>query len=219
MGVFDIIGPVMIGPSSSHTAGAARLGKMARTILGEIPVEAALTLYGSFARTYKGHGTDKALVAGLLGFPTEDIRIKDSFALAARANLTVSFHAAEKENCHPNTVAFYLKGASGRTVRVVGASLGGGQIHISNIDGYEVEFTGDYYTLITIHQDQPGIIAAITQILAQQQVNIAFMKVSRKQKGAQALMILETDQPIPQETAVMLNAITTIEAVRLVQPL
>lgn len=219
MGVFDIIGPVMIGPSSSHTAGAARLGKMARTILGEVPVAATIYLYGSFARTYRGHGTDKALVAGLLGFSTEDPRIKDSLALAEQANLSVTIKTGDRGECHPNTAEFHLRGASGKTAKVVGASIGGGKIAITRINDYDVEFAGDYYTLITIHQDKPGVIATITQILAQQNVNIAFMRVSRKQRGAQALMILETDQSITQEVLGAMNALSAIESALLVQPL
>jgi L-serine dehydratase len=219
MGVFDIVGPVMIGPSSSHTAGAVRLGKMARTILGETPVAATIYLYGSFARTYKGHGTDKALVAGLLGFSTEDIRIKDALFLAVQANLHVNFSAIEEGAFHPNTAQMQLIGVSGKTVKVTGSSIGGGRIIINQIDGFEVEITGDYYTLITLHQDKPGIIAMITQILAQQNVNIAFMKVSRKQKGVQALMVLETDHPIPEEVLAAIDPVPAIESALLVRPL
>jgi L-serine dehydratase len=219
MGVFDIVGPVMIGPSSSHTAGAARLGKMARTILGEAPVAATINLYGSFARTYKGHGTDKALVAGLLGFSAEDTRIKDALNLAVQANLHVVFRTVEGGTFHPNTAQMQLTGISGKSVKVAGASIGGGRIVITQIDGYEVEITGDYYTLITIHQDKPGIIAMITQILAQQNVNIAFMKVSRKQKGVQALMVLETDQPIPEQVLAAIQPLPAIESALLVKPL
>ncbi|MDF2499556.1 MAG: sdhB [Anaerosporomusa subterranea] len=219
MGVFDIVGPVMIGPSSSHTAGAVRLGKMARTILGEAPVAVTINLYGSFARTYKGHGTDKALVAGLLGFSAEDTRIKDAINLAAQANLHVTFRTVEGGDFHPNTAQMQLKGISGKSVKVTGASIGGGRIVITQIDGYDVEITGDYYTLITLHQDKPGIIAMITQILAQQNVNIAFMKVSRKQKGVQALMVLETDHPIPEEVLAAISPVPAIESALLVKPL
>lgn len=219
MGVFDIVGPVMIGPSSSHTAGAVRLGKMARTILGEAPRTAIIRLYGSFARTYRGHGTDKALVAGLLGFAADDIRIKDALDLAAAAELQVVFHTMEGGVVHPNTAELQLTGASGKTVTVGGASIGGGSIVINRIDGYEVEISGEYHTLITIHHDKPGIIAMITQILAQQSVNIAFMKVSRKQKGVQALMVLETDQPIPQEVLAAIAPMPAIESALLVKPL
>lgn len=219
MGVFDIIGPVMIGPSSSHTAGAVRLGKMARTILGETPVAATISLYGSFARTYKGHGTDKALVAGIMGFAADDIRIKDALELAIAAKLTIKFTLAEGVAVHPNTAQMSLTGESGKTVIVTGASIGGGRIIINQINGFEVEITGDYYTLITLHQDKPGIIAMITQILAQQSVNIAFMEVSRKQKGVQALMVLEADHPIPEAVLAAINPVPAIESALLVKPL
>jgi L-serine dehydratase len=219
MGVFDIIGPVMIGPSSSHTAGAARLGKMAQTILGEMPVEAIIGLYGSFARTYKGHGTDKALVAGLMGFSAEDPRIKDALDLAPRFGMKVDFHLFEGGGHHPNTASFCLKGASGKVARVTGASLGGGRIAISQVDDYQVEFSGDYHALITIYQDKPGIVATVTQILARENVNIAFMRVSRKHRGDKALMILETDQPIPEKAIASIGALPVIESVRFVQPL
>jgi len=219
MGVFDIIGPVMIGPSSSHTAGAARLGQMALTILGEKPLEATIGLYGSFAKTYKGHGTDKALVAGLMGFSADDPRIRDSLDLAVQSGLKVDFQIMEDANLHPNTARFSLKGNSGKTVKVTGASLGGGRIVITQIDGYQVEITGDYQTLIAVYQDKPGIVATVTKILAQENVNIAFMRVSRKNKGAQALMVLETDQSISEKAIAAVDAVPTIEFVRLVRPL
>jgi L-serine dehydratase len=210
--VFDIIGPVMIGPSSSHTAGAARLGKMAATILGEPPVDAVIELHGSFAQTYRGHGTDKALVAGLLGFGTADERLKDALDIAARTGLNVNFVTVDLGDVHPNTAALYLTGNSGRKVRIVGSSLGGGNIVITEIDGYPVELTGKYATLITTHDDQPGVIALITQVLAKESVNIAFMRVSRQERGAQALLILEADQVIPEH---ILQAVRTIPAVHL----
>lgn len=219
MGVLDIIGPIMIGPSSSHTAGAARLGNMARTILGEEPVKATIQLYGSFAQTYKGHGTDKALVAGLMGLSPEDPAIKTALDRAARSALQVVFTREESQDCHPNTVKFLLEGQSGRTVAVTGASTGGGRIVISKIDGYEVECTGEYYTLIAVYQDKPGVVAAVTKILAQHEVNIAFMKVSRKQKGAQALMILEADQPLTEEVIAAVNGLPAMESALLVKPL
>lgn len=219
MGVFDSIGPIMIGPSSSHTAGAARLGKMAGTILGEAPAKAVITLYGSFARTYKGHGTDKALVAGLLGFAADDERIKDALKIAEASGLNVIFQSGQDEDYHPNTAEFELSGVSGKTVKVRGKSIGGGSIRITSIDGYEVEFAGEYHTLITIHQDKPGVIAHITEILAQQKVNIAFMRVSRKQRGAKALMILETDQPIAVRAINAMNELAGIESALLVKPI
>lgn len=211
MGVFDVIGPVMIGPSSSHTAGAARLGKMARTILGEQPVETTVTLYGSFARTYRGHGTDKAIVAGLLGLAADDPELKSSFQLAEQAQVKIEFQVSEKEMDHPNTAAFAMTGVSGKSLRITGVSLGGGRILISRIDDFKVEITGDYYTLITVHKDRPGVIAQVTHILAEENINISQMKVSRSQRDADALMILETDQEIP---ASALGAVRSIAAIQ-----
>lgn len=193
-GVFDIVGPVMIGPSSSHTAGAVRLGLMARKILGEEAVRAEINLHGSFARTYRGHGTDKALIAGILGFAPEDERIRDALNIASDKGMEFSFQAVNLEEAHPNTAVIYLVGKSGRTARVRGASVGGGNIMISNIDGYHVELTGQYPALITIHHDCPGVITKVTQILAHAAVNIAFMRVSRQNRGETAMMIMEMDE-------------------------
>ena len=197
-GVFDIVGPVMIGPSSSHTAGAVRLGLMARKILGEEAVRAEINLHGSFARTYRGHGTDKALIAGILGFAPEDERIREALQIARDHGLEFSFQTVNLEEAHPNTAVIYLVGRSGRTARVRGASVGGGNIMISNIDGYQVELTGQYPALITIHHDCPGVITRVTQILAHAAVNIAFMRVSRQNRGETAMMIMELDEePTP----------------------
>ena len=193
-GVFDIVGPVMIGPSSSHTAGAVRLGLMARKILGEEAVRAEINLHGSFARTYRGHGTDKALLAGILGFAPEDERIRNALSIASAKGLEFSFQTVNLEDAHPNTAVIYLVGRSGRTARVRGASVGGGNIMISNIDGYTVELTGQYPALITIHHDCPGVITRVTQILAHAAVNIAFMRVSRQNRGETAMMIMELDE-------------------------
>lgn len=201
-GVFDIVGPIMIGPSSSHTAGAVRLGLMARKILGEEPVKAEINLHGSFARTYRGHGTDKALIGGILGFGPEDERIREALHIAQEKGLEFSFQTVNLEEAHPNTAVIFLTGHSGRLARVTGASVGGGNIVISNIDGYNVELTGQYPALITIHHDCPGVITKVTQILAHAEVNIAFMRVSRQNRGETAMMIMELDeQPTPEVIA------------------
>ncbi len=217
-GVFDIVGPIMIGPSSSHTAGAVRLGKMARIILGEEPQDAVIELHGSFAQTYKGHGTDKALVAGLLGYGTDDERIRNALVIAEAQGLQVTFATINLGDVHPNTVALLLTGSSGRKVRVVGASIGGGNIVIMDIDGYPVELTGEYHTMITIHQDKPGIIALVTHALSQEGVNIAFMRVSRQERGAQALMIIEADQAISEEALRLVSGIGAVKVAILVPP-
>ncbi|MEN6566264.1 MAG: L-serine ammonia-lyase, iron-sulfur-dependent subunit beta [Veillonellales bacterium] len=219
MGVFDVVGPVMIGPSSSHTAGAARLGKMVRNILGEQPIEAIIYLYGSFAQTYKGHGTDKALAAGLLGFSAEDPRIREALTLAVRSNMKIAFKTIIDTGYHPNTAEFELRGESGKTLKVVGASVGGGKIVVSKINNYDVEITGEYYTLIAIYPDKPGVIAAVSHMLARYNVNIAFMKVSRQEKGEQALMIVQTDQLIDEETLFSIKSLPVIHSALVVQPL
>ena len=210
-GVFDIVGPVMIGPSSSHTAGAVRLGLMARKVLGEPAVRADINLHGSFAQTYRGHGTDKALIAGILGFAPDDERIREALAIAEEQGLVFSFQKVYVAQAHPNTAVIDLSGASGRTVRVRGASVGGGNIRITNIDGYEVELTGIYPALITIHHDKPGIITKVTQILARYEYNIAFMRVSRQSRGEMAMMILELDEPLSGDVVAECCAVYEVE--------
>ncbi len=209
-GVFDIIGPVMIGPSSSHTAGAVRLGIMARKILGEEPVKATIGFHGSFSQTYKGHGTDKAIIAGIMGFETDDERIKKSLHIADEIGLEHQFNRIDLGDVHPNTAVIYLIGKAGRTTRVVGSSIGGGNILITQIDGYAVELTGRYPTLINIHHDKPGIITQVTKVLSQNNINIAFMRVSRQIRGEDAMMIIEVDEPINKD---VLNKIQTVEGV------
>ena len=197
-GVFDIVGPVMIGPSSSHTAGAVRLGLMARKVLGEQPVQAEIHLHGSFARTYRGHGTDKAIVAGIMGMRPDDERIREALPLAKEQGLQLQFKQVQIDGAHPNTAIIYLTGASGHMARIRGASVGGGNILISNIDGYEVELTGQYPALVTIHRDQPGIVTRVTEILAWNALNVAFMRVSRQSRGAMAMLILELGEELPR---------------------
>ena len=192
-GVFDIVGPIMIGPSSSHTAGAVRLGLMARKILGEKVLKAGIQLHGSFAQTYRGHGTDKALIAGLLGFAPDDERIVSALNIAKNQGVAYSFQTIKLEDAHPNTAIIHLTGETGRVAKVCGASVGGGNIMITNINGYAVELTGEYPALITIHHDKPGVITQVTQILARYAMNIAFMRVSRQSRGESAMMIMELD--------------------------
>lgn len=212
-GMFDIAGPIMVGPSSSHTAGAVRLGAMARIILGEPPTAAEIRLHGSFAQTYRGHGTDKAIIGGLLGFAPDDERIKTALALAADAGLKYSFTTVDLPDAHPNTAVLVLTGASGQTRQITGASVGGGNILITGIDGYPVRITGQYHTLITIHDDKPGVIAVVTRELAQAGVNIAFMQVSRSERGAEALMVIEADEPIPAGVAPLVRTNAAMKAV------
>ena len=219
MGIFDIVGPVMIGPSSSHTAGAARIGLMARKILKDDPVKADITVYGSFAKTYKGHGTDKALVAGLLGFAADDLRLRQSFAIAKETNLAVAFHRSDEEVDHPNTVRIALTGKTGKKTEILGVSLGDGRIEIREIDGFPVALNGEEHTLITLHNDQPGIIAQATTIMAIGHINVSNMKVFRSAKNANAVMIVNTDSPVPDEMVRLISNISAIDSVITLSPL
>lgn len=193
MNVFDIVGPVMIGPSSSHTAGAVRIGRIARALLAAAPVDAHIGLHGSFAKTYKGHGTDKALIAGIMGMEPDDERIRLSPQLAQAAGLQVRIETIELENAHPNTAVLTLTDAAGRTVSVQGASVGGGNILITAVGGMEVQLTGQYTSLIVLHRDAPGTIAAVTDVLAAHGVNICNFRLARQQKGGEAVMTIEMD--------------------------
>ena len=186
----------MIGPSSSHTAGAARLGYVARTILGKEPVKAVIQLSGSFAQTYRGHGTDKALIAGILGFPPDDVRIRDSFDHAAQAGLDCQFVCENIPNAHPNTARITLTSADGETVTVQGASVGGGNILVDELNGMAVHVTGQNNTLVVLHQDKPGAIAAVTNFMAYSGVNIGSFRLARPQKGGPAVMTIEVDGEI-----------------------
>ncbi len=199
MDLFDLIGPVMIGPSSSHTAGAARIGLTARMLLGEEAARAEIGLHGSFAKTYRGHGTDRALVGGLLGMAVDDPRLRDSLSLARERGLTVLFAPVSIRGAHPNTVRMTITGVTGRMLTLEAASVGGGNIEIRRLDGLNVDFTGKENTLIIHHTDAPGVIAAVTGVLAQVKLNIATMQVYRRRAGADAMMVLELDGA-PEET-------------------
>ena len=218
VGVFDVLGPIMIGPSSSHTAGAVRIGRVARAILGDRVSRARILLHGSFADTYRGHGTDRALAAGLLGYATDDERIRQALDIAGREGMELSFERADLGAVHPNTALLFLTSPSGRRVEVMGSSVGGGSIVISRINGFEVELTGEYNTLLTVHQDRKGVIAAVTAILAAADINIAFMRVSRKERGATALMLIEVDQPIAGEVLEEIRALPAVEQAMMIEP-
>ena len=199
MNIFDILGPVMVGPSSSHTAGAVRIGLIARRLLGGQPATARITLSGSFAATGTGHGTDRALVAGLLGMKPDDIRIPDSFALAVEQGLAFTFDKTELKEAHPNTAILQLSTAGGRELEVQASSLGGGRIMVNKLDGINVNFNGDSPTLIVHNLDQPGHVAEVTSMLSHKSVNIASMQLYRNHRGGYAVMVIETDQDIPAE--------------------
>ncbi len=198
MDVFDIIGPVMIGPSSSHTAGAARIGRYALNILGTEPVRADIYFSGSFAKTYKGHGTDKAIVAGILGMDTDDPGIKYSFDTAEHRGLEFYFHTCEIENSHPNTAFVVLASETGRKVEVQGASIGGGNIIITKINGTPVEITGKFTTMIVLHKNIPGMISDVTSVLAKYGINIGRFDLRRNPRGGRGVMIIELDSDLPE---------------------
>ncbi|MCI6084585.1 MAG: L-serine ammonia-lyase, iron-sulfur-dependent subunit beta [bacterium] len=199
MRLFDVLGPVMTGPSSSHTAGAVRIGLTARKLLGETPKKAEILLHGSFAATGRGHGTDRALVAGLLGMQPDDERIPGSFALAKQAGMDFRIGTVVLRGAHPNTAVLRLEGADGRRLEVMGASIGGGRINICQIDGITTNFGGDHNTLIVHNQDTPGHVAEVTTALSERNINIATMQLFRSTAGGYAVMVLECDQPLPEE--------------------
>jgi L-serine dehydratase len=216
--IFDVIGPVMIGPSSSHTAGAVRLGNLALAILGESVKEAMIGLHGSFAQTYRGHGTDLALVAGLQGWATDDARIPKAFEEVEQAGIKISLKTINLGDlAHPNSVKFWLTGVSGKICKVTGISIGGGRVCITNIDDFPVEFNGEFPAILTMHNDRPGAIALVTAILSAHGVNVAQMKVFRKQKGGLAVMIVETDQPVADTEFEAIAKLPHIESVRRIQ--
>ena len=211
--IFDMMGPVMVGPSSSHTAGAARIGNMGRTLLGEEVARADIGLYGSFAETGFGHGTDRALLAGLLGMKPDDLRIPNAYEEANRAGMAYSFRTVELRDAHPNTALLELTGKSGKKLTLQAASIGGGAIVVNKIDGIDVNFTGDFNTLIVRNQDESGSVAAITSILSQVHINVANMSVNRHRRGGDALMVIETDQHIKPRQVEFLSELPGILSV------
>lgn len=217
MNIIDVIGPVMIGPSSSHTAGAVRLGLLASSILGARPVKAEIHLHGSFAETYQGHGTDMALLAGLMGWLPDDERIPQAAEYAAEAGLAYSYHKIDLGNkAHPNTVLFKLTSAGGSYCDIIGSSVGGGQVKVTEIDGFPVELTGRLPAILTVHVDARGVIALVTSTLANAGVNIATMRVFRSNKGGMASMVIECDQAVPQGIINLIGALQQIESVRFI---
>ena len=193
MSLFDIIGPVMIGPSSSHTAGAARIGRVARQLLGEKPVKAVISFHGSFEKTYRGHGTDRAVIGGLLDMPVDDDRLRRSLKIAKEAGMEVTFRPVHLRDAHPNTMVVEAVGEHGKRVRLQAASIGGGRIRVQYLDGLEMGFSGDRITLVIRHGDAPGVIAKVSQILADANINIATMRVFRTAAGGAAAMAIELD--------------------------
>ncbi len=196
--VFDIIGPVMIGPSSSHTAGAVQLGRMARKMFGEEPEKIRIQFFGSFAETYRGHATDVAVISGILDYDTNDERIPRAIEIAENAGIQVEFVKEEELPIHPNTlIATLAKGE--KTFTMKGISVGGGAIRITEVDGFEIKLTGENPSMLIFHEDQFGTIASVSFVLTKHQINIGHMEVSRKQQGSQALMVIETDEPVEEK--------------------
>ncbi|MDR0898086.1 MAG: L-serine ammonia-lyase, iron-sulfur-dependent subunit beta [Oscillospiraceae bacterium] len=217
MDLFDIIGPIMIGPSSSHTAGAARIGRVTRRLLGAAPVRAQIGFHGSFATTWRGHGTDRAVIGGLLDMDVDDARLRDSLAIAEAEGLSYTFETIHLRDAHPNTMTLSVTAADGRTLEVQAASIGGGRIRIQAVDGLEVRFTGEDDTLIIRHRDMPGAIAQVSSQLALSGVNIATMRVFRKEEGGSAIMALEIDALPDADTVDSLKHLRGMKSVTLLE--
>ncbi|WP_121639920.1 L-serine ammonia-lyase, iron-sulfur-dependent subunit beta [Virgibacillus sp. Bac330] len=196
--VFDIIGPVMIGPSSSHTAGASRIGKAAHSLFGRAPTWANIHLYESFAKTYKGHGTDFALVGGLLGFDTDDTRMKDALKIAEERNMQIEFIEDSAAVSHPNTARLKI-GDERDSMELVGISIGGGKAEITELNGFELRLSGNHPAILIMHNDRFGAIASVTSVLAKHEVNIGHMEVNRRDVGKEALMVIEVDQNVDDD--------------------
>jgi L-serine dehydratase len=210
--LLDIIGPVMVGPSSSHTAGACRLGLLARCLVGGTPDRARIELHGSFARTGEGHGTDKAIVGGLMGFRPDDERIRDALGIAEREGLDYRFEKTtlgEENEVHPNTVRVTIERGDRSSV-MVGSSLGAGRVLVTEIDGYPVEVTGNYHTIVLVAEDVPGSVARIATILADDEINIATLRLTRKQRGGDAFMVIEVDEQPDEKVRTDIRALAWV---------
>lgn len=208
--VFDIIGPVMVGPSSSHTAGAARIGLMAGKLFGEMPTVIHITFYGSFADTYRGHGTDVAIIGGVLGYDTFDDRIPQSIDIAKSKGIEIHFETSEALTDHPNTARVHLTNGL-EEFELVGISIGGGTIEITELNGVPLRLSGGGPALVVLHHDRFGAIAAVTSILADYEINIGHMEVSRHEKGKQALMAIEIDDRITAEVLEEIDRLPQVE--------
>ena len=217
--VFDVLGPNMIGPSSSHTAGAAKIAYLAQKMITGPLLQVDFTLYGSFARTYRGHGTDRALLGGIMGFTTDDMRIRNSFEIAENKGIAFTFQPDEEEtDVHPNTVDIHMVNKAGQEMTVRGESLGGGKVRISRINKVQVDFTGEYSAVIVIQKDRPGVVAHITKALSDRNVNIAFMRLFREGKGDIAYTIVESDGHLPENIREELLKNEHVHDVMIVQP-
>lgn len=214
LSVFEVIGPIMIGSSSSHTAGAAKLARVARIIAGEPFDRVSFGLHGSFAKTYRGHGTDRALVFGALGYYEDDERLPNAFEMAKQAGLSYDFYETKLEGAHENTAVLSFYRQDHLISRVIGSSIGGAQIIITQIDDFPTHYTAQSPALILSYQDRPGVISKLTGVLAEYRINIAVMKVSRLQKGGTALCTIETDEAIPKQASEQLKTVPNVFQVR-----
>ena len=219
IGIFDVLGPIMIGPSSSHTAGAARLGKIARTIVNKPIKDVTFLLHGSFKETYKGHGTDRALVAGILGMMPDDAKLKDSLSIAESEGITIKFLPADLGQVHPNTVKFLITDLDDIQWEVLGSSIGGGLVEIYEINGNKVKITGEYPTIITSHDDIPGTVSKISTIFYENEINIANMALVRSQKGQDATMTVEIDHSASDEVIEKIKSIDGVNRVIVINSL
>ena len=211
--VFDMIGPIMIGPSSSHTAGVVRIARAALKVLGGVPDEAEITFYNSFARTYEGHGSDRAIIAGLLDYKTDDKRIKDALELAKAQGLVYHFKSiGNASTLHPNTIKLNLRKGE-RTIEVIGESRGGGMINIAEVDGFKADFSANLHTIIITANDVKGSIAFIANVLAHDDCNIATMSVSRKGKNDVACLVIEMDSGIKPVTLAYLQSLSWVKQI------
>ena len=219
IGIFDVLGPIMIGPSSSHTAGAARLGKIARTIVNKPIKDVTFLLHGSFKETYKGHGTDRALVAGILGMMPDDERLRDALLIAEKEGLEVHFLPADLGQVHPNTVKILMTDCDDINWEVLGSSIGGGLVEIYEINGNKVKITGEYPTIITCHDDIPGTVSKVSTLFNDNDINIAHMTLVRSQKGKDATMTFEVDNNVSEELIAAIKAVEGVNRVILINSL
>lgn len=206
MDIFDLIGPIMVGPSSSHTAGAVRIGLAARKMLGAKPERAEIMLHGSFAATGRGHGTDRAIVAGLLGMAPDDERIPGSFECAQEAGLVYEISDTALRGAHPNSVFIRVSGG-GRSLEITGASVGGGRIEIRELNGMPISFTAEHPTVIIKNEDKPGTVAEVSRVLSQLNINIATFRVNRSSRGGEAVMVIECDERVSRDAMERISSI------------
>ncbi len=219
MQLLNILGPVMIGPSSSHTAGAARIGRIAYRLLNEPVAKAEIAFHGSFAKTGSGHGTDRAVVGGLMDMDTSDERLRNSIKLAKEAGMEITFSTAELKNAHPNTVKLKLTGINGRKLEMVAASVGGGAVEVRELNGLSISFNGNAHTLIICQKDAPGTIASIGSLLAGAGVNIATMRCAREGVGKHGVMVIELDMLPDPAIIAAIRTMTHITSVTLLKKL